>query len=171
MLSRRAFGGCSRKYQRNNVTKLEKSWIIYIFFFFRFLLFCLVLLGIFSSVFLGLVLRLRRRWRWRGRIEIVFEMMDEASLLQRFRHDRRKLLEFLFSSGLVKELRTSSGTTTNYFHSLSRSDFDTLSVDYVLHCLNSGMWFSASAFSLEKKMLLFSLFACWEKSMRNEKKS
>ncbi|XP_060674146.1 protein unc-13 homolog isoform X3 [Ziziphus jujuba] len=66
-------------------------------------------------------------------------MMDEASLLQRYRHDRRKLLEFIFSSGLVKELRTSSGTTTSdYSHFLCRSDFDTLSADYILHCLNSG---------------------------------
>ncbi|KAJ4823461.1 hypothetical protein Tsubulata_019697, partial [Turnera subulata] len=54
--------------------------------------------------------------------------------LQRYRSDRRKLLEFLLSSGLFKELRTPSGPTT----SLSALDFDSLSADYILHSLKSG---------------------------------
>ncbi|PON58344.1 hypothetical protein PanWU01x14_167360 [Parasponia andersonii] len=53
-------------------------------------------------------------------------MEDEASLLRRYRSDRRKLLEFLLSS---------SGATAA---SLSHSDFDHLSADYVLDCLVSG---------------------------------
>ncbi|KFK31928.1 hypothetical protein AALP_AA6G177300 [Arabis alpina] len=56
------------------------------------------------------------------------------SLLQRYRNDRRKLLEFLMSSGLVKELRSPSGSIT----SLSPSDLDSLSADYVLDCVKSG---------------------------------
>lgn len=69
-------------------------------------------------------------------------MMEQASLLQRYRRDRQKLLEFLLSSstGLVTELRTPSGSTA----SLSNINFDALSVDYVLDCLASGMLFSAS---------------------------
>ncbi|XP_062074226.1 protein unc-13 homolog isoform X2 [Humulus lupulus] len=54
--------------------------------------------------------------------------MEEASVLQRYRSDRRKLLEFLLSS--------SSGATTATF--LSDIDFDNLSVDYVIDCLISG---------------------------------
>ncbi|CAH2071252.1 unnamed protein product [Thlaspi arvense] len=53
------------------------------------------------------------------------------SLLQRYRSDRRKLLEFLVSSGLVTELRSPSG-------SLSPADLDALSADYVLDCVKSG---------------------------------
>ncbi|PQQ21385.1 uncharacterized protein Pyn_17972 [Prunus yedoensis var. nudiflora] len=61
--------------------------------------------------------------------------MEHQPLLQRYRRDRRKLLEFLLSSsGLVTELRTSSGSAA----SLSHIDFDTLSADYVLDCVKSG---------------------------------
>ncbi|OMP09656.1 hypothetical protein COLO4_05255 [Corchorus olitorius] len=60
--------------------------------------------------------------------------MEPDSLLQRYRLDRRKLLEFLFSSGLIKEIRTPSGPTP----SLSDADFDTISADYILHCVKSG---------------------------------
>ncbi|CAI0414257.1 unnamed protein product [Linum tenue] len=56
------------------------------------------------------------------------------ALLERYRRDRRKLLEFLLSSGLIKELRTPSGST----NSLSGVDLDSLSADYVLQCLQSG---------------------------------
>ncbi|CAA7018291.1 unnamed protein product [Microthlaspi erraticum] len=56
------------------------------------------------------------------------------SLLQRYRNDRRKLLEFLMSSGLVKELRSPSGSSTP----LSPADLDALSADYVLDCVKSG---------------------------------
>lgn len=62
------------------------------------------------------------------------EDQEASSLLERYRLDRRKLLEYLLSSGLVKELRTPSGPTT----SLSPFDFDNLSADYVLDRLVSG---------------------------------
>ncbi|KAL2544069.1 hypothetical protein Fot_13302 [Forsythia ovata] len=56
------------------------------------------------------------------------------SLLQKYRNDRRKLLEFLLSSGLIKEIKTPAGLTT----SVSKIDFDSLSIDYVLECIKSG---------------------------------
>ncbi|KAL5748684.1 hypothetical protein ACOSP7_025728 [Xanthoceras sorbifolium] len=59
---------------------------------------------------------------------------QHLSLLQRYRHDRRRLIEFLVSSGLIIEFRTPSGSTT----SLSNIDFDTLSADYLLQCVKSG---------------------------------
>lgn len=62
--------------------------------------------------------------------------MDQqhVSLLERYRRDRRQLIEFLLSSGLIKELRSPSGPTT----SLSNADFDSLSADYIIHCVKSG---------------------------------
>ncbi|KAH9777763.1 DNA topoisomerase 4 subunit B [Citrus sinensis] len=62
--------------------------------------------------------------------------MDQqhVSLLERYRRDRRQLIEFLLSSGLIKVLRTPSGPTT----SLSNADFDSLSADYIIHCVKSG---------------------------------
>ncbi|CAH9084302.1 unnamed protein product [Cuscuta epithymum] len=60
--------------------------------------------------------------------------MEGASLLQRYRRDRRKLLEFLLSSGLIKEIRTPSGSTT----SVSNVNLDALSIDYVLECIQSS---------------------------------
>lgn len=65
------------------------------------------------------------------------------SMLQRYRNDRRKLMEFLMSSGLVKELRSPSGSST----SLSPADLDALSADYVLDCVKSG------EFTLRKRTL------------------
>ncbi|KAL4602731.1 hypothetical protein ACB092_10G075300 [Castanea dentata] len=63
-------------------------------------------------------------------------MMEKQSylLLQRYRRDRRNLLEFLFSSSLIKELRTPAGHVT----SISDLDFDNLSADYILHSIKSG---------------------------------
>ncbi|KAF8379444.1 hypothetical protein HHK36_028880 [Tetracentron sinense] len=57
----------------------------------------------------------------------------EISPLQQYRHDRRKLLDFILSSGLIKEVRTPSGPVD-----LSDVDLDTLSADYVLECIRSG---------------------------------
>lgn len=63
-------------------------------------------------------------------------MMEEQPylLLQRYRRDRRNLLEFLFSSSLIKELRIPPGHVT----SISDLDFDNLSADYILHSIKSG---------------------------------
>jgi hypothetical protein len=55
-------------------------------------------------------------------------------LLQRYRGDRRKLLEFLLSSGLITELRTPAGS----IDALSDVELDKLSADYVLHCIKYG---------------------------------
>ncbi|KAL6986195.1 hypothetical protein U1Q18_019563 [Sarracenia purpurea var. burkii] len=58
----------------------------------------------------------------------------EPPLLQRYRRDRRQLLSFILSSGLMKVVRSSSGPTT----SISDADIDVLSADYVLECIQSG---------------------------------
>ncbi|KAI5655545.1 hypothetical protein M9H77_32732 [Catharanthus roseus] len=61
--------------------------------------------------------------------------MDASSLLEFYRSDRRKLLEFLLSSGLIKEIRTASGSSTT---SLSSINLDYISTDYVLQSIQSG---------------------------------
>lgn len=63
--------------------------------------------------------------------------METNSLLQRYRNDRRNLLEFLLSCGLIKEIRTPSGPTL----SLSNINLDVISADYVLECVQSGKFF------------------------------
>lgn len=63
--------------------------------------------------------------------------MEESSslMLERYRRDRQKLLEFIISSSnLIKQVHTSSGPT----FSLSDINLDTLSADYVINCINSG---------------------------------
>ncbi|XP_016460654.2 protein unc-13 homolog isoform X1 [Nicotiana tabacum] len=61
-------------------------------------------------------------------------METNNSLLQRYRDDRRKLLEFLLSCGLIREIRTPSGPT----FSLSNINLDVISADYVLECVQFG---------------------------------
>ncbi|XP_047340889.1 protein unc-13 homolog isoform X1 [Impatiens glandulifera] len=58
----------------------------------------------------------------------------DVSLLHQYRRDRRRLLSFLLSSGIIKEIRTSTGIVT----SISDADLDFLSTDYVLDCIKSG---------------------------------
>ncbi|KAI3501237.1 hypothetical protein L1887_29101 [Cichorium endivia] len=53
----------------------------------------------------------------------------ESPLLQRYRRDRRKLLNFIVSSGLISDIRKSPGSVI---------DFDVISADYVLECIRSG---------------------------------
>ncbi|KAK4389327.1 protein unc-13 [Sesamum angolense] len=55
-------------------------------------------------------------------------------LLRRYRSDRRKLLEFLMSSGLIGKITTPAGPITPF----SNIDFDAISIDYVLECVQSG---------------------------------
>ncbi|OAY73313.1 hypothetical protein ACMD2_09991 [Ananas comosus] len=58
-------------------------------------------------------------------------------LLERYRRDRRNLLEFLLSEGLIRApLRTSID--------LAGLDLDSISADYVLDCLESGEEFDPS---------------------------
>ncbi|EPS63791.1 hypothetical protein M569_10993, partial [Genlisea aurea] len=66
--------------------------------------------------------------------------MDAPSRLRMYRSDRRKLMEYLLSSGLLREAKTTSGTITSY----STIDFDTINSDYVLDCIRSGGIFDVS---------------------------
>uniref|UniRef100_A0A2P2M0U9 Uncharacterized protein MANES_01G065400 n=4 Tax=Rhizophora mucronata TaxID=61149 RepID=A0A2P2M0U9_RHIMU len=61
-------------------------------------------------------------------------MEQKAALLQRYRLDRRKLIGFLYTSGLIKELRTPSGPIDSF----SEIDFDAISADHILQCIKSG---------------------------------
>lgn len=82
-------------------------------------------------------------------------MERQLSLLERYRRDRRQLIQFLLSSGLIKEIRTSFGPVT----SLSNIDYDSLSADYILHCVKSG-------FSLFLPGVLFGFrFNYWRKKV------
>ncbi|GMH09418.1 hypothetical protein Nepgr_011259 [Nepenthes gracilis] len=58
----------------------------------------------------------------------------DSSMLERYRRDRQKLLEFIISSSnSIREVRTPSGST-----SISNINLDTVSADYVLSCIKSG---------------------------------
>ncbi|KAH7659533.1 Protein unc-13-like protein [Dioscorea alata] len=57
--------------------------------------------------------------------------MDASRLLHLYRHDRRKLLEFVLSSA-------TAGTSSDSALDLSPVDLDTLSIDYVLDRVQSG---------------------------------
>lgn len=62
--------------------------------------------------------------------------MDEESaleLLQRFRRDRRILLDFILSGSLIKKVVMPPGAVT-----LDDVDLDQVSVDYVLGCIKKG---------------------------------
>ncbi|XP_019055877.1 PREDICTED: uncharacterized protein LOC104612733 isoform X2 [Nelumbo nucifera] len=59
--------------------------------------------------------------------------METFLLQEKYRCDRRKLLDFILSAGLIKEFRTPSGPV-----GLSAVDLDKISVDYVLECIGSG---------------------------------
>ncbi|KAL8543750.1 hypothetical protein ACS0TY_004350 [Phlomoides rotata] len=61
-------------------------------------------------------------------------MESSNPLLRRYRSDRRKLLDFLLSSGLIKEITTPEGPTTSF----TNIQFDSLSADYVLDCIQTG---------------------------------
>lgn len=69
----------------------------------------------------------------------------DASLLHQYRSDRRRLLSFLLSSGIIKEIRTSTG----FVASLPDADLDFLSTDYVLDCIKSGVVLDVST-AIEK---------------------
>lgn len=57
----------------------------------------------------------------------------ENFLLQRYRSERRKLLEFILSAGLVREIRNPPGAVE-----LCDVDMDTISIDHVLECVKQG---------------------------------
>lgn len=56
-------------------------------------------------------------------------------MLEHYRRDRNKLLEFILTSpNLIKQVRTPSGPAS----SLADINLDTLSAEYVLSCIHSG---------------------------------
>eukprot|EP00268_Persea_americana_P036089 TRINITY_DN35584_c0_g1_i5.p1 TRINITY_DN35584_c0_g1~~TRINITY_DN35584_c0_g1_i5.p1 ORF type:complete len:1048 (+),score=208.43 TRINITY_DN35584_c0_g1_i5:473-3616(+) len=59
--------------------------------------------------------------------------MENDFLLHKHRSDRRKLLEFIISAGLVGEVRTPPGAVE-----WRDVDLDTVSIDYVLECVKHG---------------------------------
>ncbi|WOL10032.1 hypothetical protein Cni_G18786 [Canna indica] len=63
--------------------------------------------------------------------------MESSPLLQRYRSDRRKLLEFLLSTGLVRAPALASLDSAGV-------DLDNVSADYVLECIQSGGDFDPS---------------------------
>ncbi|KAH9721802.1 DNA topoisomerase 4 subunit B [Citrus sinensis] len=101
--------------------------------------------------------------------------MDQqhVSLLERYRRDRRQLIEFLLSSGLIKELRTPSGPTT----SLPNADFDSLSADYIIHCVKSGgvvdvseaskKYLDESTYPTMQKIDRFEVY-CWVRNVHSQ---
>lgn len=60
--------------------------------------------------------------------------MENDFLLHKHRSDRRKLLEFIISAGLVGEVRTPPGAVE-----WRDVDLDTVSIDYVLECVKHGI--------------------------------
>lgn len=87
-----------------------------------------------ADYFLSLALLFLPEFRRRTRKGREGQGMEVYSLLERYRLDRRKLLEFLLSSTLIREIRTPSGIPA----SVSDINLDYLSTDYVLHCIQSG---------------------------------
>ncbi|XP_020531363.1 uncharacterized protein LOC18447695 isoform X3 [Amborella trichopoda] len=74
-------------------------------------------------------------------------------LLQLYHRDRRKLLEFIMSSSLVKDVRLPPGAT-----GLNDVDWDTVSVDHVIECAKEGRLLdlseSSKRYYLEEKFPL-----------------
>ena len=60
---------------------------------------------------------------------------NAVELLQRYRRDRRILLDFLLSGSLIKKVVMPPGAVT-----LDDVDLDQVSVDYVLNCAKKGCW-------------------------------
>lgn len=58
----------------------------------------------------------------------------ELELLQRYRRDRRVLLNYMLSGSLIKKVVLPPGAV-----SLDDVDLDQVSVDYVLNCVKKGV--------------------------------
>lgn len=59
---------------------------------------------------------------------------NSVEVLQRYRRDRRVLLDFMLSSSLIKRVVMPPGAV-----SLHDVDLDQVSVDYVLDCAKKGI--------------------------------
>lgn len=67
-------------------------------------------------------------------IYLLDEIRENAvELLQRYRRDRRILLDFILSGSLVKKVVMPPGAVT-----LDDVDLDQVSIDYVLNCAKKG---------------------------------
>ena len=65
------------------------------------------------------------------------EIRENAlELLQRYRRDRRVLLDYMLSGSLIKKVVMPPGAVT-----LDDVDLDQVSVDYVLNCVKKGIVF------------------------------
>lgn len=58
---------------------------------------------------------------------------NEVELLQRYRRDRRVLLDFILAGSLIKKVVMPPGAV-----SLDDVDLDQVSVDYVINCAKKG---------------------------------
>jgi hypothetical protein len=58
---------------------------------------------------------------------------DAVEVLQRYRRDRRILLDFILSGSLIKKVAMPPGAVT-----LDDVDLDQVSVEYVLNCAKKG---------------------------------
>lgn len=70
--------------------------------------------------------------KW-GYVEVAMEEENPTELLQRFRRDRRILLNFILSGSLIKKVVMPPGAV-----SLDDVDLDQVSVDFVLNCARKG---------------------------------
>lgn len=66
---------------------------------------------------------------------------NAIDLLQRYRRDRRVLLDFILSGSLIKKVAMPPGAVT-----LDDVDLDQVSVDYVLNCAKKGERVQSSTF-------------------------
>lgn len=64
---------------------------------------------------------------------VIYSRENFVELLQRYRRDRRILLDFLLSGSLIKKVIMPPGAI-----SLDDVDLDQVSVDYVLGCAKKG---------------------------------
>lgn len=58
---------------------------------------------------------------------------NAVEILQRYRRDRRKLLDFMLAGSLIKKVIMPPGAVT-----LDDVDLDQVSVDYVINCAKKG---------------------------------
>ncbi|KAL9809572.1 putative protein unc-13 [Arabidopsis thaliana] len=61
------------------------------------------------------------------------EEENAVEILQRYRRDRRKLLDFMLAGSLIKKVIMPPGAVT-----LDDVDLDQVSVDYVINCAKKG---------------------------------
>ncbi|GMP85749.1 hypothetical protein CsSME_00038790 [Camellia sinensis var. sinensis] len=73
-------------------------------------------------------------------------MEASQSLLQRYHSDRRQILSFILSSCLIRDLWSPTGATS----SVSDSDLELLSANYILQCAQSAAEYETPRNSLNQ---------------------